>query len=103
MKSYAGKKSLKCVITQLFFTILNPGPFSITDPPVSEFVWNFKTQGMTAVGQDELAILLVKKVDEETPPRDIFEHLQSLYEQAGRGGHISGNFFLFRFTTYYLF
>ena len=93
MKSNAVEKSLKCVITQLFFIILNTGPFSITDPPVSEFVWNFKTQGMTAVGQDELAILLVKKVDEETPPRDIFEHLQSLYEQAGRGGHISGNFF----------
>jgi len=57
--------------------------------PVSEFVWNFKTQGMTAVGQDELAILLVKNPEEQIPPRDIFEHLQSLYEQAGRGSHIS--------------
>ena len=64
--------------------------FFITDTPVSEFVWNFKTQGMTAVGQDELAILLVKNPEEQIPPRDIFEHLQSLYEQAGRGSHISG-------------
>ena len=45
---------------------------------------------MTAVGQDELAILLVKNPEEQIPPRDIFEHLQSLYEQAGRGSHISG-------------
>ena len=67
------------------------GPFFfIADTPVSDFVWNFKTQGMTAVGQDELAILLVKKPEEQIPPRDIFEHLQSLYEQAGRGSHIAG-------------
>ena len=57
--------------------------------PVSEFVWNFKTQGMTAVGQDEIVILLVKNPDEDVPPRDIFEHLQTLYEQAGRGGQVS--------------
>ena len=62
------------------------------DSPVSEYVWNFKTQGMTAVGQDEFAILLVKNPDENVPPRDIFEHLQSLYEQAGRGRHISGKY-----------
>ena len=55
-------------------------------------MWNFKTQGMTAVGQDEFAILLVKNPDENVPPRDIFEHLQSLYEQAGRGCHISGKY-----------
>ena len=53
-------------------------------------MWNFKTQGMTAVGQDELVILLVKNQEEKVPPRDIFEHLQVLYEQAGRGSHISG-------------
>jgi len=89
--------------------------------PVSEYVWNFKTQGMTAVGQDEFAILLVKNPDENVPPRDIFEHLQSLYEQAGRGCHISdmgysvilsgsqflgstdfGGFLFFRHTFQYL-
>ena len=68
--------------------------FFILDSPVSEYVWNFKTQGMTAVGQDEFAILLVKNPEENIPPRDIFEHLQSLYEQAGRGSHISGELFL---------
>ncbi len=55
------------------------------DAPVSEFVWNFKTHGMNAVGQDEVAILLVKNPDEDVPPRDIFEHLQTLYEQASKG------------------
>ena len=43
---------------------------------------------MTAVGQDEVVILLVKEPDEDLPPKDIFLHLQSLYEQAGRGGHV---------------
>ena len=57
--------------------------------PVSEFVWNFRTQGMTAVGQDEIVILLVKSPEEDVPPRDVFEHLQTLYEQAGRGGQVS--------------
>ncbi len=58
------------------------------DSPVSDYVWNFKTQGMTAVGQDEIVILLVKSAQEEIPPRDIFEHLQTLYEHAGRGSQV---------------
>jgi MAD (mothers against decapentaplegic) interacting protein len=58
------------------------------DAPVAEFVWNFKTQGMSAVGQDEIVILLVKNPEEDVPPRDIFEHLQLLYELAGRGGQV---------------
>ena len=55
---------------------------------MSDYVWNFRTWGMTAVGQDEVVILLVKEPDEDLPPKDIFLHLQSLYEQAGRGGHV---------------
>ena len=43
---------------------------------------------MTAVGQDEVVILLVKEPEEDLPPKDIFMHLQRLYEQAGRGGHV---------------
>ena len=43
---------------------------------------------MSAVGQDEIVILLVKNPEEDVPPRDIFEHLQTLYEQAGRGGQV---------------
>ena len=58
------------------------------DAPVSDYVWNFRTCGMTAVSQDEVVILLVKEPDEELPPRDIFVHLQRLYEQASRGGHV---------------
>lgn len=55
--------------------------------PASDYVWNFRTQGMTAVGQDEIVILLIK--NEDLPPRDIFEHLQGLYEQAGTRGQIT--------------
>ena len=43
---------------------------------------------MNAVGQDEIVILLVKSPDEDVPPRDIFEHLQSLYEAAGTGAQV---------------
>ena len=56
---------------------------------MSDYVWNFKTQGLSAVGQDEVVILLVKKPQELVPPRDLFEHFQTLYEQAGRGGHVT--------------
>lgn len=62
--------------------------FPVADTPVSEFVWNFKTEGMNAVGQDEIVILLVKSPDEDVPPRDIFEHLQELYETAGTGAQV---------------
>lgn len=60
----------------------------VTYSPVAKYVWNFKTQGMSAVGQDEVVILVVQSEDELIPPRDIFEHFQFLYEQAGRGGHV---------------
>lgn len=43
---------------------------------------------MNAVGQDEIVILLVKSPDEDVPPRDIFEHLQELYETAGTGAQV---------------
>ena len=72
----------------LFLCFLKKSRIFLLDSPVSDFVWNFKTQGMTAVGQDEIVILLVKKSDEDLPPRDIFEHLQSLYEQSGNGAHV---------------
>lgn len=56
--------------------------------PISKRVWNYRTQGLTSVGQDEVVILLVQTTDEHLPPRDIFEHLQALYETAGTGTQV---------------
>lgn len=64
-------------------------------PPVNKVVWNFASRGLTSVGQDDVAILLELKEDEQIPPRDVFTMLQSLYEQSGAGhpvqemGHVS--------------
>ena len=40
---------------------------------------------MATVGQDEIVIVLECLPDEKTIPKDIFFHLQSLYEQASTG------------------
>ena len=53
--------------------------------PINKPVWNFRTQGLAAVGQDEVVILLIKLEGESLPARNIFEHLQHLYEQASNG------------------
>jgi len=66
-------------------------------PPVNRTVWNFASRGLTSVGQDEVAILLDIKEDEQIPPRNVFTMLQGLYEQSGAGhpvqemGHIGLN------------
>ena len=48
-------------------------------------MWNFRTQGLSTVGQDEVVILLIKVEGETLPAKNIFEHLQQLYEQAKNG------------------
>ena len=53
--------------------------------PINKPVWNFRTQGLAAVGQDEVVILLIKLEGESLPARNIFEHLQHLYEQVSIG------------------
>ena len=50
-------------------------------------MWNFRTQGLSTVGQDEVVILLIKVEGETLPAKNIFEHLQQLYEQAKNGIH----------------
>ena len=57
--------------------------------PINKPLWNYKTQGLTSVGQDEIVVLLVQNADETTPHRHIFEHLQQIYEQAAHGRHVS--------------
>ena len=57
--------------------------------PINKPLWNYKTQGLSSVGQDELVILLVQNEGELTPSRSIFDHFQHIYEQAAQGRHFS--------------
>jgi hypothetical protein len=40
---------------------------------------------MSCVGQDEIVIILECLPDEATVPKDIFSHLNTLYQDAARG------------------
>jgi MAD (mothers against decapentaplegic) interacting protein len=40
---------------------------------------------MSCVGQDEIVIILECLPDEATVPKDIFKHLNTLYQDASRG------------------
>ncbi|XP_076462589.1 uncharacterized protein LOC143294953 isoform X2 [Babylonia areolata] len=52
-------------------------------------VWCFTTQGMVTVGQEELVTVLETLPDEDTVPTDIFCHLSTVYEEAGKGNTVS--------------
>ena len=79
----------------------NPIPFSLNRnlrvyvtlvkcySPINKPLWNYKTQGLSSVGQDEIVILLVQNSEEKTPHRNIFDHFQQIYEQASQGRHFS--------------
>ncbi len=55
------------------------------DAPAEGELWSYRSEGLCTVGQDEVVILLVRNQDENLPHRDMFEHFQSLYEQAKSG------------------
>ncbi|TRY74841.1 hypothetical protein TCAL_04497 [Tigriopus californicus] len=59
---------------------------SVFYEPVGRTIWNFRSQGLASVGQDEVVFLLIRNEDECLPPRDIFDQIQSIYE-AARGGN----------------
>jgi hypothetical protein len=43
---------------------------------------------MSCVGQDEIVIILECLPDEATVPKDIFRHLNTVYQDASRGKNI---------------
>ena len=55
---------------------------------MNHVVWCFTTQGMVSVGQEEIVTALEVSPDEATVPRDIFTHLYSIYEEAGKGNYV---------------
>lgn len=56
---------------------------------VNRTCWCFTTCGMSCVGQDEIVIILECLPDESTVPKDIFRHLNTLYQDASRGNTVS--------------
>jgi len=62
-----------------------PSLLSPVDCCVNRVVWCFTTQGMASVGQEELVIILETAPDDAAPPRDIFIHLNNVYEDASKG------------------
>jgi MAD (mothers against decapentaplegic) interacting protein len=62
----------------------NYGSLSV-DCCVNRKCWCFSTSGMNCVGQDEIVIILECLPDEATVPKDIFVHLNTLYQDASRG------------------
>lgn len=52
---------------------------------INKQAWCFTTQGMIAVGQDEIIILLEYIDNEKTVPKDIFLHLNNIYNEAVKG------------------
>ncbi|XP_060082320.1 zinc finger FYVE domain-containing protein 9-like [Ylistrum balloti] len=56
---------------------------------VNRTCWCLTTRGMCTVGQDEIVIVLEVLPDEDTLPRDILCHFQTMYEEAGKGNTVS--------------
>ncbi|XP_041359880.1 zinc finger FYVE domain-containing protein 16-like isoform X2 [Gigantopelta aegis] len=56
---------------------------------VNRECWCFTTKGMCTAGQDEIVIILEVEPDEDMPPRDIFCHFSTVYEEASKGNTVS--------------
>lgn len=52
---------------------------------INKQAWCFTTEGMIAVGQDEIIILLECFENEKTVPKDVFLHLNHIYNEAVKG------------------
>nr|CAD7592012.1 unnamed protein product [Timema genevievae] len=55
---------------------------------VNRTCWCFTTVGLSSVGQDEVMVLLECLPNESVIPRDVFIHLNTLYQEATRGNTI---------------
>ncbi|XP_066996678.2 zinc finger FYVE domain-containing protein 16 [Anabrus simplex] len=56
---------------------------------VNRLCWCFSTIGMSSVGQDEIVIILEYLPEDTTIPKDIFHHLNTIYQDASRGNMVS--------------
>lgn len=49
-------------------------------------VWNFYSDGLRYVGQEEILLVIEKLSEEDLPSTDVFEYFNAVYDQA-YGGH----------------
>lgn len=56
---------------------------------VNRVCWCFTSDGLSAVGQDEIVIILEVEPSETCVPKDIFIHLNSLYMEAAKGNTVT--------------
>lgn len=54
---------------------------------VNKVAWCFSTEGLINVGQDEIVILLEYLDEESVVPKDIFYHINTVYNDAVKGIH----------------
>lgn len=52
---------------------------------INKLAWCFATEGLINAGQDEIVIILECLEDEKTVPKDIFLHINSIYQEAVKG------------------
>lgn len=52
---------------------------------INKSAWCFSTEGMISVGQDEIVMLLEFVDNEKTVPKDLFLHLNNIYNEAVKG------------------
>ncbi|XP_017781380.1 PREDICTED: zinc finger FYVE domain-containing protein 9 isoform X2 [Nicrophorus vespilloides] len=52
---------------------------------VNKQAWCFSTEGLISVGQDEIVILLEYMEGERSVPKDVFYHLNNIYNDAVKG------------------
>lgn len=57
----------------------------LVDCCVNKLVWCFSSEGMISVGQDEIVVLLEFIDNEKTVPKDVFVHLNNIYNDAIKG------------------
>lgn len=57
----------------------------LMDCCVNKQAWCFSTEGLIAVGQDEIVILLEYAEGEAQVPKDVFHHLNNIYNSAVKG------------------
>lgn len=68
---------------------LNNRQFFLVDCCINKCAWCFTTEGMITVGQDEIVLLLEFIDNEKSVPKDIFYHINSIYNDAKKGTNTS--------------
>lgn len=59
--------------------------FVLVECCINKLAWCFSTDGLINVGQDEIVILLEFIDGEKTVPKDIFHHINNIYNDALKG------------------